>query len=57
MKKPNFKLIDIARKRNIPLVYDIVDSWNQPDDDALYKNDKQARDFFLKKWNEIDADA
>ena len=37
-------------------MYDIVDSWNQPDDDALYKNDKQARDF-LKKWNEIDADA
>ena len=34
VKKPNFKLIDIARKRNIPLVYDIVDSWNQPDDDA-----------------------
>ena len=57
VKKPNLKLIDIARKRNIPLVYDIVDSWNQPDDDALYKNDKQARDFFLKKWNEIDADA
>tara|TARA_B100001093_G_scaffold390878_1_gene377263 strand:+ start:3177 stop:4157 length:981 start_codon:yes stop_codon:yes gene_type:complete len=57
VKKPNFKLINLARKKNKPIVYDIVDSWEQPNDDALYINDNQAKKLFSKKWNEINADA
>ena len=56
IKKPNFKIIEIARKKNKPVVYDIVDSWQQPDDDGVCLNKKQAISLFSKKWDEINAD-
>ena len=56
VKKPNFKIIEIARKKNKPIVYDILDSWQQPSDDRACLNKEDAINLFSKKWKEIDAD-
>ena len=56
IKKPNFKILEIARKKNKPIVYDIVDSWQQPDDDVVHINKDQAINLFSEKWDEINAD-
>ena len=57
VKKPDLNIIDLARKMGKIIVYDIVDSWAQPDDGQKYTNKELARDFFARAWEQINADA
>jgi hypothetical protein len=39
------------------VVFDVVDSWKQPQDDLACKNRDQARRLFLSAWSEFPSDA
>lgn len=56
VKKPDSKTIDRARKMGKPIVFDIVDSWAQPDDGLEYTDLGMARELFGRSWKEIKAD-
>ena len=39
-----------------PIVFDIVDSWAQPEDGMKYTDANQARKLFSRTWQEINVD-
>lgn len=47
----------LARKMKKICVYDVIDSWPQPDAYAVYQNRFQAVQFFTQKWKAFDWDA
>lgn len=57
IKKPDFTVIDAAKKMGKPVVFDIVDAWAQPRDDIKIQNGKQARDLFRALFDQVDADS
>lgn len=56
VKKHDPKLIQRARRMGKPVVFDIVDSWAQPDDGVKYTDKGMARELFGSAWREIGAD-
>jgi hypothetical protein len=56
VKKPDQRVIERARQMGKALVFDIVDSWAQPDDGIKCTDTKLARDLFASSWRHIDAD-
>ncbi len=56
VKKPDPKTIERARKMGKPIVFDIVDSWAQPEDGLKYTDAGQARELFSRAWRAIHAD-
>lgn len=56
VKRPDYKIIDRAKKMGKPIVFDIVDSWAQPDDGLKYTDLQKARSLFEQIWMTIDAD-
>lgn len=56
VKKPDSRVIERARRMGKALVFDIVDSWAQPDDGLKYTDVAKAREFFSKAWKSVDAD-
>ncbi len=55
-KKPDLKLIDYCHGLRKPLVFDIVDSWAQPDDGVKCNGIVDARALFQPKWERLRAD-
>ncbi|MCB1886620.1 MAG: hypothetical protein KDH20_03335 [Rhodocyclaceae bacterium] len=56
VKRPDPRVIERARRMGKALVFDIVDSWSQPDDGLKYTDVAKAREFFASAWKGIDAD-
>ncbi len=56
VKKPDRKVISLARRMNKPIVFDIVDSWAQPEDGLLCPDKGKARELFAQGWRDINAD-
>lgn len=56
VKKPDARVIEQARKIGKPIVYDIVDSWAQPEDGITYTNSAMARELFGRAWRSLAAD-
>lgn len=56
VKKPDPRIIARARQMGKPLVFDIVDSWAQPDDGLKCNDASNARDLFAPAWRCINAD-
>lgn len=56
VKKIDIQIINLARKMGKPLVFDIVDSWAQPEDGFSCTNIRKAKDFFSRAWSMIAAD-
>lgn len=57
VKKPDFKLLQRIRKSGKVIIFDIVDSWAQPQDGITHKDLDSARALFSTYWNDINADA
>jgi hypothetical protein len=56
VKKPDIHVIERARQMRKPLVFDIIDSWAQPEDGLKCHNTHEARELFLPVWRQINAD-
>jgi hypothetical protein len=56
VKKPDARVLQAARRLRKPVVYDIVDSWAQPEDGLKYTDRLQAKSLFSAAWNAIGAD-
>lgn len=56
VKKPDPRVIDRVRQMGKPLVFDIVDSWAQPDDGLKYTDASKAHELFAPAWRRIGAD-
>lgn len=56
VKKPDGKLIEHAQALGKPIVYDIVDSWAQPEDGIAHTNLAAARELFGRAWRNLAAD-
>lgn len=56
VKRPDPRVIERARRMGKALVFDIVNSWAQPEDGMKYTDTVKAREFFSKVWKGIDAD-
>lgn len=56
VKKPDPRVIERARQIGKPLVFDIVDSWAQPEDGLNCTDTSKARDLFAQAWRRIGAD-
>jgi hypothetical protein len=56
VKKPDHSIIERARQMGKPIVFDIVDSWAQPEDGLRYTNAEKARELFSRAWRNINAD-
>lgn len=56
VKKPVEDVVARARSMGKPLVYDIVDSWAQPEDGLKHTNLPAARELFGAAWRALDAD-
>lgn len=56
VKKPDSRVLDKARKYGKPIVFDIVDSWAQPDDGNSYRDILAAKGFFAQAWKRVRAD-
>ena len=56
VKKVDYKLINEAKKMGKIVIYDIIDSWAQPEDGLKYTTRKMAQDFFAQEWKKINAD-
>lgn len=57
VKKPERDALEALRAADVPFVYDIVDSWLQPDDGLVCGTPAAARELFRKKWESIGADS
>jgi hypothetical protein len=56
VKKTDHRIIQMAKKYKKPIVFDIVDSWAQPEDGLRIDGLFSASHLFKKKWDSIDAD-
>ena len=56
VKKPDAKLVELARRKGKPIVYDIVDSWAQPEDGVTHTDLESARELFGRAWRALAAD-
>jgi hypothetical protein len=56
VKKPVGEVIERARALGKPIVYDIVDSWAQPEDGLKYASVAAARELFGPAWRALQAD-
>lgn len=56
VKKPDPKIIERVRKIGKPIVFDIVDSWAQPEDGLKYRDIHAVRELFHPLWKQINAD-
>lgn len=56
VKKPVAEVIDRARALGKPIVYDIVDSWAQPEDGLKHTSLAAARELFGPAWRALRAD-
>lgn len=56
VKKPDPKIIERVRKTGNPIVFDIVDSWAQPEDGLKYRDAHSARELFGPLWKQVNAD-
>ena len=55
VKKIDHILLKKIQKAGKPIVFDIVDSWQQPFHDIIFGNKNLARWLFKKKWKNINA--
>ncbi len=53
VKRPIPKLMEAAKARKIPIVYDVVDAWAQPGDHGKVTDRESARALFSEKWADI----
>ncbi len=56
VKKPDARVLEMARRLGKHVVYDIVDSWAQPADGLKYTDRLQAKSLFSAAWEAIGAD-
>lgn len=56
VKKPDPRVIECARQMKKPVVFDIVDSWAQPEDGLHCIDVDKARQLFSRAWRTINAD-
>jgi hypothetical protein len=56
VKKPDPHVIKRARQMGKSIVFDIVDSWPQPEDGMKCADANQARKLFSPSWQEINVD-
>jgi hypothetical protein len=56
VKRPDPRTIERVREMGKPFVFDIVDSWAQPDDGLQYTDKTKARELFAPAWERIGAD-
>ena len=56
VKKPDTQVTRLARAMGKVIVFDIVDSWAQPEDGLSCANLEDARALFGKAWAAVDAD-
>lgn len=56
VKKPDPRVVELARQKGKVIVFDIVDSWAQPEDGLKYTDAGKARELFAPAWRRINAD-
>lgn len=56
VKKPDLGIIQRVRQLGKPIVFDIVDSWAQPEDGLKHTDLSKARELFAPTWRCIGAD-
>lgn len=56
VKKPDLGIVDLAHEMGKPIVYDIIDSWAQPDEGISCPDVQTARALFSRLWGRINAD-
>ena len=56
VKKPDLGIIERVRKTGKPIVFDIVDSWAQPEDGLEHRDIHSARKLFGSLWKRVNAD-
>ena len=56
VKKPDGQVLEQARRIGKPIVYDVVDSWAQPEDGVTHTNLAMARELFGRAWRALGAD-
>jgi hypothetical protein len=56
VKKPDPRIIERVRQKGKPFVFDIIDSWAQPEDGLRCTDSSKARDLFELAWKRIGAD-
>jgi hypothetical protein len=57
VKRVDQDLLKVLKKRKKIVVFDIVDSWAQPDDGINFDNYDKVIQLFRGKWSKIQADA
>ena len=55
VKRTNLDLQEHLLANGKVLVFDVVDTWSQPDDHSKVSNGREARELFEKKWRNVPA--